>query len=133
MLRDKALEDYGTPERESKRNNRKNDRPRPTRSSLRRRVLTSEMLGPSREDASDLTVPSAQKSMAQDPSPRPRSETVGRDDEGPSFDAIHSFLAPFDMNHELGEWQFSKKEGKWWRLNLTTNAIIYAPTADMFF
>lgn len=133
LLRDKALEDYGTPERESKRNNRKNDRPRPTRSSLRRRVLTSEMLGPSREDASDLTVPSAQKSMAQDPSPRPRSETVGRDDEGPSFDAIHSFLAPFDMNHELGEWQFSKKEGKWWRLNLTTNAIIYAPTADMFF
>lgn len=58
---------------------------------------------------------------------------MGRDDEDPGFDAIHSFLAPFDMNHELGEWQFSKKEGKWWRLNLTTNAIIWAPTADMFF
>lgn len=58
---------------------------------------------------------------------------MGRDDEDSSFDAIHSFLAPFDMNHKLGEWQFSKEEGKWWRLNMTTNSIIWAPTADMFF
>lgn len=139
LRRDKTLEKNGFPEREPKRtNNRKKDHPRPTRSSLRRRALnygavsTSET-GPSREDASDLTVPATQQSMARDPSPPPRSETVGRDDEDPSFDDIHSFLAPFDMNHELGEWQFSKKEGKWWRLNMTTNTMISAPTADMFF
>lgn len=79
-----------------------------------------------------MAVPSSQQSLTRDPSPRPRSETVGRDDEDTKFDGIRSFLAPFDINNDLGEWEFSKEEGNWWRLNKTTNAIIWAPTADMF-
>jgi len=80
-----------------------------------------------------LTVPSSQQSSSGDPiPPRPRSETAGREDEATNFDAIRAFLAPFDAKHELGEWMFDKQEGRWWRENKTTGAIIWAPTADMF-
>jgi len=133
-----TLEKNGGPERKTRKSRRNRVCRRPTCSSLRRRahkngpVSTPETV-PSEVDASAPTASSSQQSLARDPSSRPRSETAGRDDEAPDFDAIRASLAPFDMNNELGEWEFSKEEGKWWRLNKTTNTVIYAPTADMFF
>ena len=72
-------------------------------------------------------MPSIQQTQSRDPSP-PRSETVGRDDEDTNFDAIHSHLAPFDANNELGDWVFSKEAGNWWRLSKSTNSVIWMPT-----
>jgi len=132
-----AKKKKGSPERRPKTSRRKRiGRQPPCLSSSRRaqnhgHISTSET-GPPREDTGSWSVSSSQQSLPGDPSSRPRSETAGRDDEATNFEAIRAFLAPFDANNELGEWEFSKEEGRWWRENKTTNTIIWAPTADMF-
>ncbi|KAK1831099.1 hypothetical protein QBC39DRAFT_352378 [Podospora conica] len=137
LLWDNTVEKDVDTERKPRKLRRKAVRRRPACSrSIRQarshgHISTPEM-GPLREDASNLPMSSSQQSLARDPSPGPRSDTAGRDDEAPDFDAIRASLAPFDINNELGEWEFSKEEGRWWRLNKTANSIILAPTADMF-